>query len=60
MVKKIVESFTNKFENIVKMGLPSTWDDQGKLLSYENYRKFLFISREIEDIFQGIVDTLRG
>jgi len=39
MVKKIVESFTNKFENIVKMGLHSPWDDQGKLLSNENYRK---------------------
>jgi len=34
MVKRNVESFTNKFENLVKMGLPSAWDGKGKLLSY--------------------------
>jgi hypothetical protein len=39
MVKINVESFTNKFENLVKMGLPSAWDKKGKMLSYENYRK---------------------
>jgi hypothetical protein len=60
MVKRNVESFTNKFENLVKMGLPSAWDKKGKLLSYENYRKILFIVRGKEDKFQGMVDTLRG
>jgi hypothetical protein len=54
------ESFTNKFENLVKMGLYSTWDKKGKVLSYENYRKSLFIFRGKEDKFQGMVDTLRG
>jgi hypothetical protein len=60
MVKKNVEYFTNKFENLVKMWLPSTWDDKEKLLSYENYKKNLFIAKEKEDKFQGMVDTLRG
>jgi hypothetical protein len=60
MVKRNVESFTNKFENLVKMGLPSAWDDKGKLLSYENYIKSLFIAREKEDKFKGMADILRG
>jgi hypothetical protein len=60
MVKRNVESFTNKFENLVKMGLPSAWDKKGKMLSYENYRKNLFIFRGKEDKFQRMVDTLRG
>jgi hypothetical protein len=59
-VKRNIESFTNKFENIVKMGFPSTWNDKGKLLSFESYRKTLFIVRESEQKFQGIVDNLRG
>jgi hypothetical protein len=40
-----VESFTNKFENLVNMGLPLAWDKKGKMLSNENYRKILFILR---------------
>jgi hypothetical protein len=59
-VKRNIESFTNKFENLVKMGLPSTWDDKGKLLSYESYRNNLFIIRESEEKFKGMVDNLRG
>jgi hypothetical protein len=59
MVKINIESFTNKFENFVKMGLPSTWDDKGKLLSFENYRKNLFIIKESEEKFQRMADTLR-
>jgi hypothetical protein len=39
MLKINIESFTNKFENLVKMRLYSAWDDTGKLLSFENYRK---------------------
>jgi hypothetical protein len=49
MVKRNIESFTNKFENLVKMGFPSAWDDKGKLLSFESYRKNLFIIRESEE-----------
>jgi hypothetical protein len=60
MVKRNIESFTNKFENLVKMGLPSAWDDKGKFFSYENYKKKIFIAREKEDKFQGTVGTLRG
>jgi hypothetical protein len=60
MVKRNIQSFTNKFENLVKMGLPSTWDEKGKLLSFENYRKKLFIIKENEDKFQGMTDILRG
>jgi hypothetical protein len=60
VVKRNIESFTNKFENLVKMGLPSAWNDKGKLLSFENYRRNLFTIRENEDKFQGMVDTLRG
>jgi hypothetical protein len=60
MVKRNVESFTNKFENLVKMGLPSAWDKKGKMLSYENYIKSLFVVRGKEDKFQRMVDTLRG
>jgi hypothetical protein len=60
MVKRNIESFTNKFKNLVKMGLPSAWNDKGKLLSYENYRRSLFTVREKEDKFQGMDNTLRG
>jgi hypothetical protein len=35
-LKRNVESFSKKIENLVKMGLPSSWDKYGKLLSYEN------------------------
>jgi hypothetical protein len=35
----------HKFENWVIMGLPSTWDDKGKLLSFENYKKKFFSIR---------------
>jgi hypothetical protein len=31
-LKRSVESFSNKFENLMKMGLPSAWDKDGKLL----------------------------
>jgi hypothetical protein len=55
-----VESFSNKFENLEKMGLPSSWDNDGKLLSYENYRKCLFFSREKDDKFQNMLNNLRG
>jgi hypothetical protein len=60
MVKRNIESFTNKFENLVKMGFPSAWDDKGKLLSFESYRNNLFIIRESEENFKGMVDNLRG
>jgi hypothetical protein len=46
MVKINIEYFTNEFDNIVKMGLPSAWDDKGKPLYYQNYRKRLFITIE--------------
>jgi hypothetical protein len=59
MVKRNIESFTNKFKNLVKMGLPSAWNDKGKLLSYENYRRSLFTVREKEEKFQGMDNTLR-
>jgi hypothetical protein len=60
MVKRNIESFTNKYENLVNMGLPSSWNDKGKLLSFEGYRKNLFTVRENEEKFQGIIDNLRG
>jgi hypothetical protein len=41
------------------MGLPSAWDKDGKLLSYENYRKILFLSTEEDDKFQSMANTLR-
>jgi hypothetical protein len=59
-LKRNVEYFSNKFENLVKMGLPSAWDKDGKLLSYEDFRKSLFISREKDDKFQNMTNTLRG
>jgi hypothetical protein len=58
MVKRDIEQFTNKFENLVKMGLPSIWDDKGKLLSFESYKNNLFIIRKGEDKFQAMVDIL--
>jgi len=42
------------------MQLPSTWDDKGKLLSYEIYKKNLFIIRESEEKFKGISNNLRA
>jgi hypothetical protein len=60
MVKRNIESFKQKFENLVKMGLPSAWNDKGKLLSYESYRKNLFVARDSEAKFQGMDNNLRG
>jgi len=42
------------------MGLASAWDKDGKLLSYEKFRKCLFITREKDDKFQNMTNTLRG
>jgi hypothetical protein len=42
-VKRNIESFKNKFENLVKIGLPLAWDDKGIILSFEIYTKNLFI-----------------
>ena len=53
MVKRNIESFTNMFENLVKMGLPSAWDDKGKLLSFENYRKICLRSDKVKANFIG-------
>jgi len=50
-LKRNVEYFSNKFDNLVKMGLPSTWDKDGNLLSYESYRKSMFFDREKDDKF---------
>jgi hypothetical protein len=60
MVKRNIESFTNKFKNLVEMALPSAWNDKGKFLSFKSYRKNLFIARESEAKFQGVADNLRG
>jgi Mg2+/Co2+ transporter CorC len=59
MVKRNIESFTNKFENLVKMGFPLAWDDKGKLISFENYKNKFFIITESEENFKGMVDILR-
>jgi hypothetical protein len=42
------------------MGLPSTWDEKWKLLSYESYINNSFIIRESEENFKGMADNLRG
>jgi hypothetical protein len=42
-LKSNVESFSNKFENLVKMGLPSSWDKDGKLFPYEDIIKFCLL-----------------
>jgi hypothetical protein len=60
MVKENIDSFKNRFENLVKMGLPSTLNDKGRLLSSESYRKSLFIARQNERKFQGMAESLRG
>jgi len=57
-LKNNVESFTNKFKNLVKMGLPSAWYKYAKLLPYEGYKEILFISREKDDKFQNISNNL--
>jgi len=59
-VKRNIESFTNKYENLVNMGLPLAWNDKGKLFSFEGYRKNLFSIRESEEKFKGMADNLRG
>jgi hypothetical protein len=59
-VKRDINLFTNRFEKMVKIGLPSAWSDKGKFLSFEEYRKSLFIARESESKFQGMADKLRG
>jgi hypothetical protein len=59
-MKRNIESFNNKYENLVKTGLSSSWNDKGKLLSFEENRKKLFTTRESEEKFQGINDNLRG
>jgi hypothetical protein len=52
MVRRNIDFFTNKFENLVKMGLPTVWDDKGKSLTFEFYKRNLFKVRENEDKFQ--------
>jgi hypothetical protein len=47
-LKRNVESFSNKFENLVKMGLPSAWDKDGKLFPYEDFKKSLFMKQKIK------------
>jgi hypothetical protein len=59
-LKRSVKFFSNKFENLVKMGLPLVWDKEGTFLSYENYITILFLSREKDDKFQNMANTLRG
>jgi hypothetical protein len=59
-MKRNVEFFSNKFENLVKVGLPSAWDKDGKLLSYKNYIKGLFITIEKDDKFHNMTNTQRG
>jgi hypothetical protein len=60
MVKKNIDSFINKFENLVKMWLPSTLNEKGNLLSIESYKKILFIDTKNKTKFQCMVDSLRG
>jgi len=54
------DSFKNKFENLVKMGLPSALNDKGRLLSIKSYKKSLFIAIQNETKFQGMAGNLRG
>jgi hypothetical protein len=42
------------------MGLHVAWTDKGKLSSFEEYRKNVFIARENNSKFQGMYDKLRG
>jgi hypothetical protein len=53
MVKRNIESFMKKYENLVKMGLHSSWNDKVKLPSFEGYKNNLFIVREGEEKVQG-------
>jgi len=59
-MKRDVDLFTNRFEKLINMGLPSTWIDKERLLTFEEYRKNPFISRENDSKFQGMSDKLRG
>jgi hypothetical protein len=60
VVKRNVEFFTNKFDNLVQMGLPICWGKKGNLLSFESYRKKLFKARENVDKFQDMTRAIRG
>jgi hypothetical protein len=60
MVKRNIELFTNKFDNLVKTGLPTAWDDKGDILTFENYIRELFKVIENEDKFQGMIEVLKG
>jgi hypothetical protein len=60
MVRRNIDFFTNKFENLVKMGLPTVWNDKGKILTFECYKRDMFKVRENEDKFQGITEVLKG
>jgi hypothetical protein len=44
-MKRDVDFFTNRFEKLIKMGLPSTWTDKGKLFPFEEYKKNQFIAK---------------
>jgi hypothetical protein len=60
MVKGNIDSFKNGFENLVKMGIPSSLNDKGRILSSESYKKSLFVVRQNERKFKGMADSLRG
>jgi len=60
MVKRNIEFVTNKFDNLVKMVLPTIWDDKGRLLTFESYKRNPFKVEENEDKFQGMTEVLKG
>jgi hypothetical protein len=58
--QKKCRTFTNKFDNLVQMGLPTCWNKKGGIVTFESYRQSLFKVRENEDKFKEMTGVIRG
>jgi hypothetical protein len=42
MLRKNVDTFNNRFDKLVNMGLPTVWGEKGKLIPFETYKETSF------------------
>jgi hypothetical protein len=60
MLRKNVDTFNNRFDKLVNMGLPTVWGEKGKFLPFETYKKHVFKVIEYDKKFKQISDVLSG
>jgi hypothetical protein len=60
MLRKNVDTFNNRFDKLVNMGLPTTSCEKGKFIPFERYRQHLFKVKGDDKKFKKISDVLSG